>query len=378
MALFMTQKALFDYLEALPDPRQQAKCSHVLSEVIFMALCAMMCGFDTWSEIALFAQEREKWFKRWLTLANGVPSHDTFNRIFAIMPASTLQSLFQEWVDHILKKEGLSGQLAVDGKALRATAKGRGANRIHTVNVWSTELGLCLGQQKVEKKSNEIKAIPELLQLLALEGCLVSIDAAGTQTKIAEIILEKSADYLLAVKDNQPTLAAEVSAQFHAFWANTPKDIAGPSFYEQFDNQHGRQEHRRCWQFPVGEQMPICQKWKAKTIIAVQSERTEKGRGHDFVRFYISSQPMNAEKALQATRSHWSVENHLHWSLDVAFREDKLQARTGFAGENLAVLRKWILNMLKQNKSRKLSMENKRRLCCLNDDYLFESLSLFI
>ncbi|AKH62676.1 hypothetical protein VY86_04285 [Photorhabdus thracensis] len=134
----------------------------------------------------------------------------------------------------------------------------------------------------------------------------MSIDAVGTQTKIADIILKKSADYLLSVKDNQPTLAAEVSAQFHAFWASTPKDIAGPSFCEQFNNQHGRRKHRRYWQFPVGEQMPICQKWKAKTIIAVQSERTEKRRGHDFVRFYISSQPMNAEKALQATRSRES------------------------------------------------------------------------
>ncbi|WP_051477491.1 ISAs1 family transposase [Photorhabdus khanii] len=211
----MTQKALFDYLEALPDPRQQAKCSHVLSEVIFMTLCAMMCGFDTGSEIALFAQERQK-----------------------ILPAP-----------------------------------------------------------------------------LSANNLIISM------------------------------VAGNIADAGNSLWVS------------------------RC---------PICQKWKAKTIIAVQSERTEKGRGHDFVRFYISSQPMNAEKALQATRSHWSVENHLHGSLDVAFREDKLQARMGFAGENLAVLRKWILNMLKQNKSRNLSMENKRRLCCLNDDYLFESLSLFI
>jgi len=342
-----------------------------------MAICAMLCGFDTWSEITLFAQEREHWFRRWLTLPGGVPSHDTFNRVFAILPPTSLKSIFQEWVCDIIGNHKLAGQLAVDGKALRATAKGRGAKSVHMVNVWSTELGLCIGQQKVDEKSNEIKAIPELLQLLELEGCLVSIDAAGTQVKIANTILKKSGDYLLAVKDNQPTLNAEVSAQFQAYWDNTPTDAPGPGFYEQFDSQHGRREHRRCWSIAVDDSMPTCRKWQAKALIAVQAERAENGKSYDFVRFYISSRSLDAESALKATRAHWSVENLLHWTLDIAFNEDQLQARAGFAGENLAVIRQWILNMLKQNKSRSLSMANKRRLCCLNDEYLFESMGLF-
>ncbi|MGU5546824.1 ISAs1 family transposase [Aeromonas veronii] len=204
----MALKSLLDYLESIPDPRNQAKCSHILSEVVFMAICAMMCGFDTWSEITLFAQEREPWFRRWLSLPGGIPSHDTFNRIFATLPPASLKSIFQAWIGDIMGDDKLVGQLAVDGKALRATAKGRGANAVHMVNVWSTELGMCVGQQKVADKSNEITAIPELLQLLELKGCLVSIDAMGTQVKIADTILKKSGDYLLAVKDNQPSLGA--------------------------------------------------------------------------------------------------------------------------------------------------------------------------
>ncbi|PHM68749.1 hypothetical protein Xekj_03135 [Xenorhabdus sp. KJ12.1] len=313
----MSLTPLLQRVESLSDPRQQSKCSHLLSEVVFMTLCAMTCGFNTWDEIALFSQERESWFKRWLTLPNGIPAHDTFNRIFTILPPETLQHLYQDWINDILDSESLSGQIAVDGKALRATAKGRGANRVHTVNVWSTELGLCLGQQKVDKKSNEIKAIPEILQQLELTGCSVSLDAAGTQTKIAETILAKSADYLLAVKGNQPTLSAEITAQFAAFWHDTPEDNAGLGFCETFDTAHGRKEHRRCWQLSVDEHMPVCQKWQAKTIIAVQLERVVKGKGHDSVRFFISSQPMNAEQALKATRQHWAVENQLHWVLQL-------------------------------------------------------------
>jgi predicted transposase YbfD/YdcC len=375
--LLMSQKPLIEYLDSLEDPRLESKCSHVLSEVVFMATCAMMCGFDTWSEITLFAQEREKWFKKLLSLPCGIPSHDTFNRVFAILPPESLKSIFQEWVQDIIGNEKVAGQLAIDGKALRGAGKGRGSKTIHMVNAWSTDLGMCIGQQKIEDKSNEITAIPKLLQLLELEGCLVSIDAAGTQTKIASIILEKDGDYLLALKDNQPKLCNEVKQLFLAHWDNSQTDELGAAFDEQFDKLHGRKERRRCWVIAVDDSLRLCQKWKAKIIIAVQAERTIKNKTSDYVRYYISSRKLEASAALKATRMHWSVENHLHWILDVAFKEDQLQARAGFAGENLAVIRQWILNMLKQNKSRSLSMANKRRLCCLNDDYLFESMGLF-
>lgn len=375
--LLMSQKPLIEYLDSLTDPRLEAKCSHVLSEVVFMATCAMLCGFDTWTEISLFAQEREKWFKKWLSLPGGIPSHDTFNRVFAILPPDSLKSIFQAWLHDIIDNEKVAGQLAVDGKALRGAGKGRGSKTIHMVNAWSTELGMCIGQQKVDDKSNEITAIPELLKLLELEGCLVSIDAAGTQTKIASTILEKDGDYLLAVKDNQPKLSDEVQRHFQTYWDNTPIDELGPSFDDQSDKLHGRKERRRCWSIAVDDSLPLCQKWKAKVIIAVQAERTLNNKTSDYVRYFISSRELDAVAALKATRMHWSVENHLHWTLDIAFKEDQLQARAGFAGENLAVIRQWILNMLKQNKSRSLSMANKRKLCCLNEEYLFESMGMF-
>ena len=171
-----------------------------------MATCAMLCGFDTWTEIALFSKEREEWFRKWLSLPGGIPSHDTFNRVFAILPPDNLKSIFQDWIHDIIGNDKIAGQLAIDGKALRGAAKGRGGKTIHMVNVWSTELGMCIGQQKVAEKTNEIKAIPELLKMLELEGCLVSIDAAGTQVKIADAIIKKKGDYLLAVK-KQPANA---------------------------------------------------------------------------------------------------------------------------------------------------------------------------
>ena len=373
----MTQKPLLDYLESMPDPRLRSKCSHVLSEVVFMATCAMLCGFDTWTEIALFSKEREEWFRKWLSLPGGIPSHDTFNRVFAILPPDNLKSIFQDWIHDIIGNDKIAGQLAIDGKALRGAAKGRGGKTIHMVNVWSTELGMCIGQQKVAEKTNEIKAIPELLKMLELEGCLVSIDAAGTQVKIADAIIKKKGDYLLAVKNNQPTLCAEIESQFQIYWDSTLTDQPGPTFTETYEEHHGRKERRRCWVQIVNDAMPLSQKWQAKTIIAVQAKRTEGDKSYDFVRFYMSSREMEATTALKTTRAHWSVENHLHWTLDIAFSEDQSRARNGFAGENLAVVRQWILNMLKQNKSRSLSMANKRKLCCLNDDYLFECMGLF-
>lgn len=369
----MTSKPLLEQLEAITDPRLQAKCTHILSETVFMTIVAMLCGFDTWAQIHLFSTSRKSWFKELgLSLPGGIPSEDTFNRVFAILPPNELKGIFQDWLQDIVVNEKITGQLAIDGKALRATAKGRGKNSVHMVNAWSTELGICIGQQKVDVKSNEITAIPKLLETLAIEGCLVSIDAMGTQIKIASTIIKKGADYILPTKDNQPTLNEEVESHFVTLWETTTEDHIGHDFHEQFDNTHGRKERRRCWVIPVTNEMPICSDWKAKTLIAVQSERSCKGKSHDFTRFYISSRELDATAALNASRAHWEVENLLHWRLDVAFSEDQIKARAGYAGENLAVIRQWLLNMFSQNKTRKISMENKRKLCSINDEYLFD------
>jgi predicted transposase YbfD/YdcC len=213
--------------------------------------------------------------------------------------------------------------------------------------------------------------------MLELEGCLVSIDAAGTQVKIANGIIKKKGDYLLAVKKNQPSLCAEVEDHYQGYWDRTPTDQESPTFTETYEEHHGRKEHRRCWVLAVDDTLPLSQKWQAPTLIAVQAGRTIGKKTSDFVRFYISSRKMDATAALKATRNHWSVENNLHWALDIAFKEDQSRIRNGFAGENMAVIRQWILNMLKQNKSRSLSMASKRKLCGLNDVYLFECRGLF-
>ena len=372
----MTKRPLIDYLENLPDSRHQEKCSYVLSEVVFMAICAIFSNQDTWEQVALYSKERESWFKNWFELPFGTPSHDTFNRIFSILSPEALRDVFGRWVQDFLADTEIQGQVAIDGKAVRGAAKGKGGKTIHMVNAWASDLGLCLGQLKVDEKSNEITAIPELLKLLELKGCLVSIDAMGTQKKIAQAIIAKEADFFLPVKGNQKALAQEVENQFNIHWKQHSKDDESELFTETHDSGHGRQEHRRCWVLPISDETPISKGWGAKCLVAVQSDRTEKEKSHSSVKSYICSRELTAKEALSASREHWSVENLLHWSLDVSFGEDGCRAREGYSGENLAVIRQLVLNILKQNTSRKLSMKNKRNLCVLSTDYLLECLAM--
>lgn len=371
----MSVGSLLEQFETLSDPREQAKCKHILSEIIFMAIIAVLCGFDSWTQIHLFAKTRKSWFTEFgLTLPEGLPSKDTFIRVFALLPPEELKGIFQSWLKDVMDNNGITGQIAVDGKALRATAKGRGANPAHMVNAWSTELGMCIGQQKVDEKSNEITAIPKLLESLEIQGCMISIDAAGTHKKTLKTIIDKGADGLLSVKGNQPNLMEEVEGEFNHLWSTTREedDRVGQGFFEQMEQSHGRKDRRRCWVLPITDDMVECNKWQAKCLIAVQAERGLKGKSHDFTRFYICTRELDAETALKATRAHWGVENLLHWTLDIAFKEDQVKARVGYSGENLAVIRQWLLNMLKHNTTKKISMENKRKLCSIDDDYLLD------
>jgi predicted transposase YbfD/YdcC len=372
----MAQRPLIDYLKNLPDSRHEEKCTYILSEVVFMAICAIFSNQDTWEQVALYSKERESWFKRWFELPYGTPSHDTFNRIFSLLAPEALRSVFSEWVQDFLGDSGIRGQVAIDGKAVRGAAKGKGGKTIHMVNAWASDLGLCLGQLKVDDKSNEITAIPELLKLLDLKGCLVSIDAMGTQKKIAEAITTKEADFFLPAKGNQKKLTEEIEDQFNTYWEQHPIDEESELFTETHDNAHGRQEQRRCWILPVSDETPVSNSWGAKCLIAVQSDRGEKQKSHSSVKFYICSRKITVKEALSASRKHWAVENLLHWSLDVSFGEDGCRTRQGFSGENLAVIRQLVLNILKQNTSRKLSMKNKRTLCVLNNDYLLECMAM--
>lgn len=366
---------LLDRIMQLKDPRQAAKCTHNLGEVVFMTTCALLCGADDWNGIEFFAHEREDWFRQYLQLPGGIPSHDTFNRLFSLLDPAQFRELFTTWVQDVLIDTPLSGVVAIDGKTVRGS-RGRQNGAIHMVNAWASEAGVSLGQFKMDEKSNEIKAVPALLDTLAIKGCLVTLDAMGCQKRIADKIRKKEADYLLAVKSNQRKLHAEVVAHFDSYWNAQPDDAPGADFAGLEVRAHGRQEQRRCWVTHEMTDLPVATNWQGKTVAAVQLDRQTAHKGTSLVRYFIASKVMTADEVLQATRQHWKVENQLHWVLDVAFSEDQSRARKGYAAENLATARQIALNLLKQDTSVKVGIKNKRKGCGWSDRYLFHILGL--
>jgi len=373
----MPQCSLLDYIEQLPDPRQAKKCRHLFSEVVFMALCGILCGADDWNSIELYARTREEWFRRYLKLPGGIPSHDTFNRLFTLLDPSSFHDLFIHWVQHTLITTELSGVVAVDGKTQRGS-RSDNAPTSHTVNAWSTKLGICLGQEAVDAKSNEMTAVPILLEKLAIKGCLVTADAMSCQKKIAHQIIKQEADYLLAVKKNQRNLHRAIEDHFADYWARTPKDLPNDqAFSTTADSAHSRGEYRRCWTQDISEQT-IFKAWGAKTVAAVQYDREAGQTKTTDVRYFISSREMSASEVVRASREHWQVENNLHWVLDVAFNEDQSRARQGYAAKNLAVVRQVALNLLKQDTTEKVGIKNKRKGCGWSEKYLCHVLGLII
>ena len=343
-----------------------------------MSVCAILCGADNWNSIRLFAEHKEGWFRKHLTLPGGIPVAITFNRIFASLDPEEFRKIFIQWIRDVLSGLNLSDSrvVALDGKTVKGSAWNKGEDAIHMVNAWCTELGLSLGQYKVDTKSNEITAIPELLKLLELTGSLVTIDAMGCQKKIATAILKKEADYLLAVKGNQKKLYSEVTQAFEQHWKDNPTDAPDHDFAEQKGKDHGRTEHRRCWVINEIAEDSSAALWQAKTIAAVQLDCCKNNKGKTLIRYFISSRQLSAEEVLQATRKHWLIENQLHWVLDVAFDEDRCRAREGYAAENLAVARQVTLNLLKLDTSVKAGIKNKRKTCGWNEDYMIKVLGL--
>lgn len=373
----MPRRTLLEYLEDLPDPRQANKCRYVFSEVIFMTLCGLLCGADDWNGIECYARSNESWLRRYLKLATGIPSHDTFNRLFSLLDPEAFHDFFIQWVQETLVTTELRGVVAIDGKTQRGS-RNAVSEVSHTVNAWSTALGVCLGQEAVEDKSNEITAVPVLLEKLAIKGCLVTADAMSCQKKIAQQILKQEADYLIAVKNNQRKLYQAIDEHFRGYWQQYPEDNrSDPLFTESHAKTHARQEHRRCWVAPVPQAAPFTP-WKAKTIIAIQYDRKSGQKKNSDVRYFIRSRVMTAPEALQASRQHWEVENKLHWVLDVAFHEDQSRARQGFAAQNLATARQIALNLLKQDTTEKLGIKNKRKGCGWSKEYLCHILGMII
>lgn len=365
--------ALLDHFADVPDPRIARHRWHKLSDILVIAVCAVLCGAESYPAIEDFGHEREEWLKQFLELPEGIPSHDTFNRVLRLLDPVQFQACFLRWMQAVA--EVTAGEIvAIDGKALRRSfAKGTGKRAIHMVSAWASENGAVLGQRKVDTKSNEITAIPDLLDLLALNGCIVTIDAMGCQRTIAQKIVDQGADYVLALKGNQPTLEQAVE-RFFVTGPEAEAHRTQSDYHEQTEQRHGRVETRYAWISADLEAELSAIAWPGlQSIGMVEATRTLGGKTSVEQRFYLSSLPPEAEQFAQAVRKHWGIENQLHWSLDVTFREDLSRLRTGHGAENFAVLRHIALNLLRQEPSAK-SLPRKRLACALNPDYLLKVL----
>lgn len=365
------------YFGDLPDPRVIGRCDHKLVEIIILAMCAVLSGAEGWEDIEEFGQSKEAWLRQFLELEHGIPSHDTFRRVFSLLDGAAFQERFIRWVEGVFNVT--RGQVvAIDGKTARGSQDERaGKNALHLVSAWASANGVLLGQRKVDNKSNEITAIPALLEQLYVAGCIVTIDAMGCQTAIAQTIIDRHADYVLALKGNQGHLYEDVQEWFA--WAKQSNFAQMAYSAAQTVNKgHGRLEIRRCYALAdprAFEAIRHPDGWAGlQSIAMVERERRVQGQVQSETAYFISSLPADAKLLLHATRAHWSVENTFHWTLDVIFREDDARLRTGDSAENFAVLRHIAFNLLKRHPA-KLSLKRKRYKAALDDSFLFELIS---
>lgn len=372
-----TSLSFLDHFADLPDPRVERTREHALVDIVFVAVCAVLSGSNGFVSMETYGQEKLNWLRKFVPLANGVPSHDTFGRLFAALDAEAFVDCFLSWVG-AFRQGGVGEVVAIDGKTLRASLdRAKGRNPLHVVSAWAGEQHLLLGQVAVEAKSNEITAIPRLLQVLALAGAIVTIDAMGCQKEIVATVRERGADYVVTVKGNQEHLETDIINHFDQLDQGVVSQ-RGRSIHETKENSHGRQEYRRYEAVPVPPALRQADAWKDLTCIArVTRVYTEKGEAKSEVRYFISSLKANAQLLARAIRGHWGVENGLHWVLDMYFGEDRNRARTDQAAENLALLRRWVLSLLRQDTTMKGSIEKKRQMAGWNDDKLEKLLGLF-
>ena len=369
------QLRVMDVFVGIRDPRQAKKVEHDLVELLVIAVCGVLAGADDFVEIEEWAKEKRDWFKRYLRLEHGIPSHDTFGRVFAAIDADAFGAAFRRWVSSIVPNLEKDEVVAIDGKTSRRSGKVN-ATPLHLVSAFAAGAGLVLGQRATAAKSNEKTAIPELLATLALEGCIVTIDAMGTQPSIAQAIRDRGANYILSVKDNQPTLADSMQDFFVAFQA--APDKTPYRFEEIVEKNHGRFEVRRCYAFDQLDCLHAPERWPdLKSFAVIASERTIKGKTTLEYRFYISSLPADAVQINRGVRQHWRVENNLHWCMDVAFGDDQMRVRTGNAAHNFAVMRHFALNLIRLDPvKRKGGLKVRRLIAATSDAYRAELLGL--
>lgn len=358
-----------EFFEELPDPRIDRHKCHLLLDILFISVCSVICGATSFVDMEDFGKSKQAWLRERLTLENGIPSHDTFRRLFILLEPDAFLQCFVKWASHLA--EVISGDVvALDGKTLRRSfSEATGLGAVHVLNAFSSVSGLCLGQLKVDGKSNEITAVPALLEILDVAGSVVTADALNTQKEIAAKVIAKGGDYCLALKGNHATLHKEVKLFFES---GLREGFEEKVFCcEGQDYGHGRSELRQTWLIGT-EELPWLETkgWSGlRSIVASRSTRKHKDKESVEVRYFLTSLT-DVNKAASSIRSHWQVENNLHWVLDVDFREDDCTARTGHAAENFALLRKIALNMLKKESTKNTSIRRKVNKACWDNDFL--------
>ena len=365
----LAQASLIAHFCQVPDPRIERRKFHDLVEVLVIGICTLLCGGETFNDMEDFGDAKQEWFKTFLKLTNGIPSHDTFNRVFAAIDPQQFLECFLRWTQSV-RQTVPQEIVAIDGKALRRASNKKQSVK-YVVSAWAESNSLVLGQLKVADKSNEITAVPKLLRVLELSGCIVTIDAMGCQKKIAREIIEADADYVLALKGNHEKVHEEVKsflddalAQQQAprpATAKVPSAAATLESFEAVEKDHGRFEIRRYYQSAELDWFADRPKWEGlKSLGMVESVREVDGQTSVERRYFLSSLPLGVQTFARAVRSHWGVENKLHWVMDVCFREDQSRARAGYAAENLATLRRLALNLLKRDQTKKRGIRGKQ------------------